>query len=488
MKEESVSRNTAFLTASYIWQKLLSFVYFVLVARFIGVEDLGKYTFAISFATLFAVFIDFGFNSAIIRESAKNSDNNQKFFSTILTFKVLISVLTYLVVVVAVNLLNYPVLTKSLVYLAGIPMVFDQLSNTFWSFFRGARNLKYESWNIVFNQIIVLVVGTIVLFSKLPLAFLMAPFLAASFFSVCFSLFCIMKKLDLKMKFIFDKKIFIDLFKIALPFALIALFSRVYGYIDSIFLSKMSGDSAVAYYNVAMKIPFALQFIPASLSAAVFPAFSFHFANNREQLKYTFEKVSKFTALIAMPVSFGVAFVAPTIIKMFYGAKYEASILPLQILMLGLYFVFINFILGALLNATDRQFTNTKIVFGVMILNVVLNLILIPKLSFIGSSIVFLCSHSLLMLISLIVAKRICDFSVLKFVSPIFKSLIASAAMVGVLLFFKNQNLFLQILIGAVVYIVLIFLIRAVKREEFVDFKNSIFKKKFKEVSTTAHE
>jgi len=479
MKEETVSRNTAFLTASYVCQKILSFGYFILVARFVDVENLGKYTFAISFATLFAVFIDFGFNSAVIRESAKNSDKNQKFFGTVLTFKLILSLLTYAAVFLSVNLLNYPPLTKKLVYLAGVPMIFDQLTNTFWAFFRGARNLKYESWNVVFNQLIILIFGLSVLFLKLSILWLLAPFIIASSFSLFSSLFLIKKRFKFAWRLNFDKLIFINLFKIALPFALIALFSRVYGYIDSIFLSKMAGDSAVAYYNVAMKIPFALQFIPAALSAAVFPAFSFCFANNHEQLKLTFEKVCKFTALIALPISFGVSFVAPNIIRTFYGLKYEAAILPLQILTLGLYFIFINFILGALLNATDKQIVNAKLVFVVMIINIVLNLLLIPRFSFVGSSMVFLFSHFILTAVSLVVAKNICRYDLRKFFWPVGKALFASVLMISVLSLLGPQNLFLQIMVGGIVYLASLFVLKAINKSELLDFKNSIFKKKF---------
>ncbi len=477
MKEETVSRNSAFLTISYVWQKILSFAYFILVARFIGVEDLGKYSFAISFATLFAVLVDFGFNSAIIRESAKNKEKIQTYFSTVFSFKLVVSLLTYFLVVLLVNLLNYPEITKKLVYLAGIPMIFDQLANTFWAFFRGARNLKYESWNIVFNQIIILSIGCFVIFTGKSLLWLMAPFLSASFFSLIFSFWLLIKKFELNILPRFDKKIFFSLLAISIPFALIALFSRVYGYIDSIMLSKISGDSAVAYYNVAMKIPFALQFIPASLSAAVFPAFSFHYANNKEQLRITFEKISKFTALIAMPISFGVFFVAPKVIDVFYGIKYQPSVLPLQILMLGLYFVFINFIFGALLNATDRQVTNTKLIFSVMVINVVLNLIFIPIFGFVGSAVVFFCTHAVLAVLSFGVIRKIVNFSWKSFFIPLGKSFVGAIFMVFLLLLFKDLALWWQIILGAVFYVGLLFLLKTITVKELTDFRNSIFKK-----------
>ena len=479
MKANSVTKNTTYLTSSYIWQKILSFFYFVLIARFIGVEDLGKYSFALSFTALFAVVVDMGLNQVLIRESAKFLEKSKNYLSSILTVKILSSAIVYGLIIVIINLMNYPALTKQLVYIAGVVMIFDQFANTFWGVFRGRQNLKWESINIVINQTIIVIVGVIVLFLKLPLIYLMLPFVASSLFSFIFSGVIVRKLLGIKYKLQFDRQVLAFLFKIALPFVLIAVFSRVYGYIDTVMLSKMIGDKAVGWYSVAMKIPFALQFIPAALAASIYPAFSHHFLHDKKQLKVTFDRVVRFLVIIVLPISAGVAVLANPIVKFFYGIEYLPSVLPLQIMMMGLFFVFINFPLGALLNGCDRQVTNTKLVGATMILNVVLNLILIPQYSFVGASIAFLASHTVLFIGSMIIARQIIPYRRRILLATFIKSFASGLAMVAVIMLLKNWLHFtVLIVIGAIVYFAVIYFVREITREDIKYFKDFLVKRK----------
>lgn len=474
----TVTKNTTYLLMAYVGQKVLSFFYFIMVARFIGVEDLGKYTFALSFTTIFAVFVDLGLTQALIREVAKFKEKSKKYLSAVLGFKFSIAILVYLVVVLMINLLNYPSVTKNLVYVSGIIMLLDSFVLTFWGTYRGWQNLKYEAIGIIISQVLILGSGLAVLFLRLPLIYLMLPFLLSSSFLFIFSAILVRKKLKIKYLLKWDKKVLKFLFKIALPFFLIAGFSRIYGYMDMVLLSKFSGDKFVGWYSVSMKIPFALQFIPAAFAAAIFPAFSSYYVSNKEQLKVTFNKVMKFLMIFAIPISIGVAVLADKIILTLYGIEYEPSILPLQILMMSLVFVFLNFPLGSLLNGCDKQVTNTVLVGCTMVLNVILNLILIPKYHFIGASFAFLVCHSLLFLASLVVARKIIKYNLKGLVFNFIKTFLAALIMGVVIYFLKPQiNWLVLILIGGVVYFVSLFLVKGFYKKDLVYLKEIFLKK-----------
>ena len=132
MLAKSVTTNTIFLTLSYVGQKILSFIYFVLVARLIGIADLGKYTFALSFTTMFAVFIDFGLTNAFIREGAKDRANLAKYLPPILAIKAVLGVLVYACAIGVAYWLKYPSVTIQLIFLSGIIMILDSFTLTFW--------------------------------------------------------------------------------------------------------------------------------------------------------------------------------------------------------------------------------------------------------------------------------------------------------------------------------------------------------------------
>lgn len=465
--QQSIAKNATYLTTGYIAQKLLSFVYFVLVARFIGVEDLGKYTFALSFTTMFAVFVDFGMTNSFIREAAKYWEKAGKYLSSIISLKAILAIIVYAVVAVAVNLMGYPPITKNLVYLSGLIMVLDSFTLTFWGVFRGGQNLKYEAIGVIINQIIIVTVGATVLFMRLPLLFLMLPFLLGSLFNVIFSNLMIHKKLKIKFSFSWDKQILKTIMKIALPLALIAIFSRVYGYIDQVMLSYLSGDAFLGWYSTAMKIPFALQFIPSAFAAAVFPAFSYYYLHNKANLKQAFDRSMLALTILAVPLSFGIFSVAREAVLMIFGTEYVNSVMPLQILILGLIFVFLNFPLGALLNGCDKQVANTFLVGGTMTLNIILNLILIPQYTYVGAAIAFVICHGLLFFASLVVARQVIPYS-RKYLLGVFIKTILSAGLMAAIIIYCKQfiNFIPLIFIGAVIYVLILYILRGFTKQD----------------------
>lgn len=447
-------------------QKLLALFYFVIIARVVGVEDLGKYTFALAFTTLFAVLADIGLSQALIRESAKNPEKEQSYFSAILCSKIFLGIVTYGLVLVAINLMGYPAQTKAMVYLAGIVMLLDSLTLSFWALFRGRQILKYEAIGIFVNQVLVILSGLFILYFKLPLVYLMIPFLIGSLWNFLFSATLIKKVLKLKLSFRFDRQAFKFLFGIAVPFALIAIFMRVYTYLDSVLLSSLAGDRALGYYSVAYKIPFALQVIPAAFGAAIFPAFSEYYVSKKDRLKEVFDKAMSALLIISVPMGFGLFSVAEKLITRFYGAEYSPAILVLQILSFGLIFLFLGFPLGALLNACDRQKLNAVLVGLTMCLNIVLNIILIPQLQYVGAAIAFLVSHVFLFSLALLFARKIIPYSRVALFVTFLKTIVSASVMAGVIFYLQAWKLFLLIPVGVAVYFAVLYLLRGFSREQ----------------------
>ena len=158
-KITNIAKNTSYLTMALILQKVISFTYFTLLARYVGPASLGKYYFAISFTTIFAIFIDLGFANVLIREVAKDQEKAQKWISNILAMKIPLALVALVVVFGLINLLDYDQTTKNLVYISSICMVLDSFTSTFFSVVRGFHNLKYESISSIIFQVIVLTFG-----------------------------------------------------------------------------------------------------------------------------------------------------------------------------------------------------------------------------------------------------------------------------------------------------------------------------------------
>ena len=355
----SIAKNTTWLTLSYIFQKILAFIYFTLIARYIGANDIGIYTFAISLTTIVSIFIDLGLSNVLIREAAKDKTKTNQYLNNIITLKVVLAVLAYLLVFVIINLLHKGSLTMTMVYIAGLVMVLDSFTLTFFAVFRAWQNLKYESLGIAIGQILILVIGLLGTYLGSPLYILILALLAGSFFNFLYSLILLSSKLQLHLRLNWQKAILLPLLKIAIPFALAGIFVRIYSYIDQVLLSILIGDKYLGWYSVPYKITFALQFIPAAFAAAIYPAMSEYYKNAKDKLANIYEKSMYFLLLLALPTAFGTALLADKLINFLYTSEYQPSIMALQIMIFSVIPIFVGYPIGSLLNACDKQGKNT---------------------------------------------------------------------------------------------------------------------------------
>ncbi|MFB6181715.1 MAG: flippase [Candidatus Magasanikbacteria bacterium] len=456
---EKVAKNTAYMTIASILQKVIAFVYFTLIARYIGAEGTGKYFFALSFTTIFVIFVDMGFNNVLIREAAKMKDKMQCFFSTVISAKMLFAVLTYIATIVTINLMGYPEQTRHLVYLSAVTMVFDSFHQSIYGTLRAIGDLRWEAMGIVGSQVLTLSLGSYFLFFDFPLIFLILAFTIPSIINVIYSGTVLFLNYNIKFKPKFHKPTFVHLGKIAVPFALAAIFERVYSNVDTVILSKMAGNESVGWYSIPKKISNAFRFFPSALIAAIYPRFSEHFKNNKEKLSYLFERGMKYLLIIAFPIAVGIMILAPDIIVQIYTKEYLNSILPLRVLMVAMIFSFVGFLTGGMLNACEKQKTQTAIVGVTMVVNIILNLILIPEYGILGASIAALIGNAILAIVGYYFIPKITEISHNFLIISIVK-IIFSVSVMAVLVWYSNIyfHFLVSIAVGAVVYPLVLFL------------------------------
>ncbi|MFA5029527.1 MAG: flippase [Patescibacteria group bacterium] len=478
MSSSNLVKNTTFFTAALTIQKILSFVYFILVARSIGVENTGKYSFALSFTTIFAMFLDFGLTQILIRESARDIKNSQKYLANVLGLKLLGSVIIYALVIVVINLMGYPEITKQLVYVSGFVMLLDSFALSFYGILRGHQNLRFESYGVILNQLIVLGAGLVIIKLQLGLVILMGAYLLGSLFNFFYAALFLKIKLKILTIFRFDKKIIKELFRLALPFAIAGFFIRIYSSMDIVLLSKLANDKAVGLYSVAYKITFALQFVAVAFSASIYPAFCRYFVASKELLSKTFAKSMYFLMLISLPISFGVIVLADKFLPPIFGQEYQGAILPLQILISSLVLVFLCFPIGAMLNACDKQTRNTVHLGIIAVLNIILNLILIPLYGYNGAAVAALISYVVLFALGIVVIEKIVKYDkkylLISFAKITFSCLVMSLVVVWL----KGYWSFvITAPLGALVYLVTLVLVGGFSKKDIMQTKSLLFKK-----------
>ncbi|MFA6919036.1 MAG: flippase [Patescibacteria group bacterium] len=486
MSSQNLAKNTTLFASAMAIQKVLSFLYFTMVARSIGVANMGKYSFALSFSTIFAMILDLGVTQILIRESAIDKERSQKQLSTVIGFKLLASLVIYGALVLIANLLGYPQITKELVYIAGIVMLIDSFTLSFYGVIRGHQNLSFESLGIILNQAIVLIVGFIVLKLDLGLQALMGVYLVGSIINFAYSLALLRIKFKIFPSIDFNWLRMKQLLIIAIPFAIAGIFIRIYSSMDVIILSKISGDHAVGIYSIATKILFALQFVAMAFSATLYPSFSHCFVHSKELLAKNFTKSIYYLLILSLPLVTGVIFIADKVIVPVFGKAYEPTILPLQIIIGSLILIFICFPVGAMLNACNRQTRNTVNLGIVAGFNIIINLILIPFYSYVGAAIATLLSYGLLFILGIVVVDKIVVYDKKYLLIALLKNLFSSAVMALFIILTKNHWHFIIVIpVAAIIYFAVLYIIKGFDKEDIQEIISKIIPNKFKKYEPT---
>jgi len=485
----TIAKNTAYLTIASVGQKLFSFIYFSLLARFLGVEQIGLYATVLSFTTIFLVLVDMGFTPILIREGARDKNKISKILGQVLSSKLIFGLLTYLILSLVIYFIRGHYLNpqefQKLIAIMGVSMVLNSFSTTLYGALRSFQNLRYEAASIIFSQLVIVISGLGFLWWTKSIFLLFVALGLGDIFGICFSSYVLWKKYNVRPKFIWDKALFKYIFILAVPFALAGVFTKVYSAIDHVLLSYILGTKQVGFYSIPSKIAFAFQFIPIAFAAALYPAMSYFFVQDKTRLKTIFEKGLFYLAMIALPISFGVIAIADVFITKVYGTQFQPSILPLKILVASLIFAFLDFPIGSLLNACNLQRIQTSAMGISMILNIIFNLILIPKFGVIGAALAAFLTNFILAAIGYFYIPKIVTLPNWSFWGKILKIFLCSALMGLLVVLIKQQLLgflqplgfihtliFLSILIisGGLFYLAFLWIFRVLRKEEVEEF------------------
>ena len=468
MSVRRISKNIAALTTAELISKVLQLVLFVYAARILSKADFGKFSFALAFSMIIIIFADFGINTLLVREIARKKELVTKYFINAFLAKLVFSILTFIAAIFILNILDYPTLTKNVVYIILLFTIISSITELLYSIFRAFERMEFDALIKVTRMVILTPVGLYVLFKGYGIITFSFSFILAELIVFILALNIGVIKF-IKLKISFDFSFVKQIVKKSFPFGLAIVFGSIYFYIDSVMLSVMKNDVEVAIYSVAYNLVIALLIIPTIYTNAIYPALSRHFKSSKENLIFMYKKSFKYMYIIGLPISVGLFLLADKIILLFYTKEYFASIFALKILAWFVFIKFLNFLIGIILSSIDRQKHRMFSQGSTALFNIILNLILIPFLGFIGAAIATLITEIFLFVFYYGFASKY--LYVLNFIPLLIKPLIAAAIM-GAYVYYVQLNLLFLIPSAAVIYIFSILILKVFDKED----KNLILK------------
>ncbi|OPX60227.1 MAG: colanic acid exporter [Methanobacterium sp. PtaB.Bin024] len=466
---QRIAKNVGMSGISQIFTSLLVFVFLIYIARYFGEAGFGVFSFALSFSALFVVFADIGISQFVIREIARDKNLTNEYITNISIIKVLLSFLTFALIILFINLMHYPSNVVYLVYIFGIYAILTSFSQFFMSIFQAFEKMEYVAFLTVIEKIIIVLFGFLVIFWGYGLDGLAYIYVLAGGINVIISFSLVLMKLSKplpRINFLLWKTITIK----SIPFGLNTVASVLFFKIDTVLLSFMKDATAVGVYNAAYNPLLSFGTIVSTMVvSAIYPVMSRYFISSRDSLETFTILISKYMIIIGFPVAMGCFVLANQFIELFYGSSYANSVIAFQILAIFIPIRLVSSITGTLLTSINKQGIRTFGVTLAALFNIFLNIALIPSLSYVGASIVTVLSEIFLYFLYIIFISNY--FKKLRLYNLFIKPLIASLIMGILVFYFREINLFLVTLFAILSYFIVLMVLRTFTKEDKFIFK-----------------
>jgi O-antigen/teichoic acid export membrane protein len=387
----SAFRNILRLSVGDFIAKTLNFLAFVYLARTLGVEGYGVLEFALSLLTYCLLFADGGLELWATREAASGADI-RKLAARIAPLRFVLASGSFCVLLVLLFFLpNYPGL-RTIMILFGLTL-FVQAFNFKWVFMGQERMTRVAAGlviaQIVFASAIFLVVHSPRAIIWVPVLRLVSDLAMAAYFAWLF----VRTHGDLRLKFTLRNP------GTALRPALTlgtshGLAALNYNF-DTIVIGFLLGPMMAGLYSAAYKPVTVMLAMPTTYFIGLFPALSRAHAQNRESFREIATRSFGLAALGAVPIGIGAFFLAAPIINFLFGPAYASAATVLQILSWSAVLVILRGTFRQSLTAAGKAGLDLRCAGASVLLNVILNLLLIPRYGIIGAAVATLISEVL---------------------------------------------------------------------------------------------
>lgn len=460
---QRIVKNTGVFFIAQVITYIIAFIYTINMARYLGAEGFGILTFGLSFVLILGISADLGLSSLIVREVSRNKSLTSKYAGNALIIKFFLSIVSVLSMVLVINIQDHSPLISQVVYILALWVVINSFSQLFYAIFQAHEHMEYQSVSSILNSIIILlgvIYGTIQGFDVLwfAITYLVASLIVLIY---CFAIYWAkFKPLKFELNISFWKSCILA----ALPLSIASIFSIIAFRVDAVLLSLLQDATVVGWYGASYKIIESLMFIPMVYTAAIFPVVS-SFHSLKKSLDILYQKSVKYSIMLGLPIAAITTIFAQEIIDLLFGSSYYPAVVALQILIWTIPFLFLTYLFGTILISIDKQNLILKTTGVAMIFNVMLNIILIPKYSYVAASVVTVLTE--------LIGSIICIYYLSRYITPInfkkilIKPILATLIMSAILLLKPNLPLIVLVISGVLIYTILLILFKAFTPDDY---------------------
>jgi stage V sporulation protein B len=480
MSRQTAIKSIFWLTISEILFNLSGYVIHAVAGRTLGPADYGRYSLVITLTTVIVVLIGNGIPTAMSKYLSEAFEKNPSMVPAIkkqgarmqLLLMGIVTILFFLVSPLIAQALNDPTLT-SLFQLSSLIIPAFAAASFYFSYFTGLHLFNHQSILKSFRSVarITVIVGLVLVFglNGAIVGYIIAPLLT------------------FLLGLYLDKKVFAKdyahlpqdqvfpyrkLLNYAWPITLFMLFYEVFVSVD-LYLIKalMRDDVATGLYNAALTIGRIPYYFFYALSIFLLPALAkIKSENDTKKMSQVMTHSLRYAGIILLPTYILITAYATPLTKLFFGSKYLDSAPVLQVLVLGLSFLTVFYLLCSALNGIGHARLSMWLSIIGTLFNVVLNYIFIQKAGIMGAAYATTISSTITTVIALLISQQY--IPIMLHWSSIIKTLLVSAILWYIASLFPAHNwTFIPYsLILGLLYLITLFSLNVITKEDLSRF------------------
>ncbi len=369
----------------------------VVVARSLGPEEFGHWSYALAYGSVVASVVDFGMSFSVLRDLSRRPEDTARYLGNVMAIKVALSLSAFLAIVALLPALGGGQAQWAVTLLLGAQVIFASFT-TLMATALYAREGMFLSAAVRGGQGMLLA-GAVLLFSLagpglLPFAYVYAGVGAVGAVAAAALVVARLPGVLPRVDPAFWRSYLRDLS----PLAAAIVLTTVYYSADTLMLGLAGLDREVGWYGAAYRTIYALLLLVGALNQAFLPDQSRALDGGGLRSPDSVRSYYQLVWVLAVPVVVLGPIAGPQAMSLVYGAEYEGGARALQVLLLAGGLMFFSSFFSSLVLLAGRQ---REYLGGVALgagTNIALNLVLIPLYTLNGAAVATVVSEALVML------------------------------------------------------------------------------------------
>lgn len=451
--KRSLAGNIAALATSQLITWVLTLLWTLAVPRLLGPEAMGMLVIATSLAALVTVVLSFATRDFLVREMVSDHAVSSRLMTTALLTRGAAIPIAFLAAAAYGQFANLDSEAMSVMYLTAAATGCVILMDVALAAFQARERMQFIAYLDVGSKSLNSLGGVLLAVAGFGIVAISSFGLLVALLALLVSLRWIHRIVRLGARPLPARQVL----RKAGPYWLVSVLFVAYVWADGLLLGLLVPTEVVGWYGVATRLFFTMGFLPVIVMTASLPRLIAAHADSPERMYVEARKPLEWVVLAGLPIGLGMACTADELVPVLFGADYANAVLPLVILALGLPLTYVNTVAAQVFIAAGRPRALIWLLALASVVNIVLNLVLIPMTQSrwgngaIGAAGSMLLTEILQLILCLaVMGKGLLVRSTLRRIGA---AALATTAMATVVMVADGTPLALQILLGAATFV-----------------------------------